>query len=49
MMSEDEADRMVRENKAYILNFYKRFVDSIRSMIKSGAAAGYKLISVCGP
>ena len=49
MMSEDEADRMVRENKAYILDFYRRFVDSIRSMIKAGEAAGYKLISVCGP
>ena len=49
MMSEDEADRMVRENKAYILGFYRRFVDSIRSMIKAGEAAGYKLISVCGP
>ena len=49
MMSEDEADRMVRENKAYILDFYRRFVDSIRSMIKAGEAAGYKVISVCGP
>ena len=49
MMSEDEADRMVRENKAYILDFYRRFVDSIRSAMKAGEAAGYSLIFVCGP
>lgn len=48
-LSEEESDRIVRENKAYILDFYRRFMASIRAMIVAGEKAGYKLISVCGP
>lgn len=48
-LPEDVADRIVKENKKHILDFYCRFVAALRLMIKSGANAGYKLISVCGP
>ncbi len=48
-LSAEEADNIVRENREHILVFYKRFVDSLRSMMKAGEDADYKLISVCGP
>ena len=48
-LSAEEADNIVRENREHILDFYKRFVDSLRSMMKAGEDADYKLISVCGP
>lgn len=44
-----EKDNIAMDNKEHILDFYKRFVASLRKMMKAGAAAGYKLISVCGP
>ncbi len=48
-LSAEDADRIVRENREHILDFYKRFVDSLRSMMKAGEADGYKIVSVCGP
>ena len=48
-LTDEEADRVARENQKHILDFYRRFVEHIRAMMVVGEAAGYKLISVCGP
>ena len=48
-LSRDEVDEIVRENIGQVVDFYSRFVRSLRSMMESGKKAGYELISVCGP
>ena len=47
-MTDIEKDKIARDNKEHMLDFYKRFVASLRKMMKAGEADGYKLISVCG-
>ena len=48
-LTEEKADKVARENKKHILDFYRRFVQKLRDMMAAGKVAGYKLISVCGP
>lgn len=48
-LSRDEVDEIVRENIGHVVDFYSRFVKSLRSMMEIGKKAGYELISVCGP
>lgn len=48
-LTEAEADAIARDHREHVLDFYRRFVKSIKDMMVAGKAAGYKLISVCGP
>ena len=43
-LSRDEVDEIVRENIGHVVDFYSRFVKSLRSMMEIGKKAGYELI-----
>ncbi len=48
-LSDSEADKITSANRSHIVDFYRRFVKSIREMMQAGEKAGYNRISVCGP
>lgn len=47
--TEEEKEKIAKENIEHLIDFYVRFDASLREMIKVGRANGYRLISVCGP
>ena len=47
--SKEEIDKLIENNKHYIINFYSRFIKYMENMIKQGKEKGYTLISFMGP
>lgn len=47
--SKEEKDKLVENNKNYIIDFYSRFIKYMENMIKKGKDKGYTLISFMGP
>ena len=47
--SKEEKDKLIENNKNYIIDFYSRFTKYMENMIKEGKEKGYTLISFMGP
>ncbi len=47
--SKEEKDKLIENNKNYIIDFYSRFNEYMKNMIKKGKDKGYTLISFMGP
>ncbi len=45
----EEIDKLIENNKHYIIYFYSRFIKYMENMIKVGREKGYTLISFMGP
>lgn len=47
--SKEELNRYAEEHKETIINFYNKFIEYMKDMIKEGKEKGYDLISIMGP